>query len=148
MNLLNREYSKRRAKGIREETIEQLHEKKLKYNIPPYYKLIKVPEKELAWVISCAITQTFAVKTVEEVYIDSKNRNRVDIYIPQYRMAIEVKVDNRRSKGSRPGETPKQQLARYRRCSMVDKAYLVSVDGSIGLTIEELMGALKIDFAR
>lgn len=148
MKLLNKEYSKRRAKGIREETIEQLHIKKLEYNIPPYYKLTNVPEKELAWVVSCAITQKFAVKTVEEVYIDKKNKNRVDIYIPATKTAIEVKIDSRRSKGSRPNESPAQQLARYKKCAMVDKAYMVSVDGSVGHTIEGLLEELSVEFRK
>lgn len=130
-------------KLYRERIRETLHEKKLKYKIPPRVKWTNIPEKELTWIVSCAITQKFAIKTLEEVQLSKISR--IDIYIPGHNIGIEVKINGRKSHGSRKGETPAQQLARYKRCKMIKKAYLVSLDGSIGFTIEELLKQIGDD---
>lgn len=120
-----------------------LHKLKLIYKIPTKPYMRDVPEKHLTWIVSCAITQRFAIKTMEEMALTKSNR--VDIYIPSHQIGIEVKIDGRRSSGSRPGETPKQQLARYKRCKKIKKAYLVSIDGSIGYNIDSLLKQLEGD---
>jgi hypothetical protein len=135
--------SKQYRQKYRQELDDVLHLKKLQYKIPTRPSISTVPEKTLTWIISCAITQKFAVKTVEEVALTKSSR--VDIYIPSHQIGIEVKIDGRRSKGSRKNETIAQQVARYRKCKKIKKIYLVSVDGSIGYNIEELLTKLKGD---
>jgi hypothetical protein len=135
--------SKDYRKKYRDEFEPIIHAKRLMYKIPNKPNMTKIPEKELSWIVSCAITQKFAIKTMEEVQLTKSSR--IDIYIPSHQIGIEVKINGRRSKGSRRGETPYQQLARYRRCKMIKIAYLVSLDGSIGYNIEELLVKLERD---
>ena len=130
-------------KKYRAELEPMIHAKRLMYKIPDKPNTTNIPEKQVSWIVSCAITQKFAVKTMEEVQLTKSSR--IDIYIPSHQIGIEVKINGRRSKGSRKGETPYQQLARYRRCKMIKIAYLVSLDGSIGYNIEELLVKLERD---
>lgn len=138
-----RKTSKDYREKYKSDIASEIHSKKLLYKIPTNPNQRNVPEKVLSWIISCAITQKFAIKTLEEFYLTKSSR--IDIYIPSHQIGVEVKIDGRRSSGSRVGETPAQQLARYKKSKKIKKAYLVSIDGSIGYNIDSLLRQLEGD---
>lgn len=83
----------------------------------------------------------------KEFYLDEDSR--VDLGMPYDKTVIEVKLNKEASSGSKPGESCDEQVERYRETLKVLypnetwTTYLVSLDGSLGLTLNELLNQIK-----
>ena len=82
----------------------------------------------------------------KEFYLNEDSR--VDLGMPYNKTVIEVKLNKEASSGSKPGESCDEQVDRYKEALKVLypndtwTTYLVSLDGSLGLTLNELLNQI------
>ena len=104
---------------------------------------IKSPsERDLRNFIGAYLLHKYGLQMEKERPIDSSSRP--DLRNWEYKFYIEVKLTDKLSKGSKLGESCEDQRDRYVNSLSSDwKVFLVSLDGSIGMTFEQLISEIE-----
>ena len=113
-------------------------------NFEEFYNIADICEKDFQNFIGAHI-HALDLDIKAEYYLDKNLKCRADLFIPKIELAIEVKLTKNLSRH----ECPIKQKERYKRAMEKEAMFkgswveLVSLDGSVGLTFEELIIIIK-----
>lgn len=96
-------------------------------------------EHDFKYWIAGEISNTIGLTVYKEVFIDKERTSRIDLLIPSHKIGIELKLSNSY------GNTTKDwaQVARYQSILPDHTIYLVSLDGTIGMSVSQLFEKLN-----
>ena len=107
-----------------------------------FMKIKDPSEKDYRNFIGAYLLHTFGLDMEKEKPIDASSRPDLKNYL--YKFYIETKLTDKLSKGSKLGESCEDQKDRYVDSLPSDwKVFMVSLDGSIGLTFTESIEEVK-----
>ena len=96
-------------------------------------------ERDFKYWLAGEIIKRTGWSVYKEVYIDEYNTSRIDLIIPEQKVGIELKVDNVQMNLTSTNE----QIERYKSHLPDYDIYLVSLDGSVGITVQTLFECLN-----
>lgn len=97
-------------------------------------------EHDLKYWLAGKIANRTGLEVYKEVFIDSTRTSRIDLLIPSQKIGIELKLSNTYGNTN----LAIAQQARYQQILPDYKIYLVSLDGSIGVPVLQLLEELGV----